>query len=42
MPPGMLLRISLSLDFPDDSVVSAWRLRLFPGKPSVSSDFLPK
>jgi hypothetical protein len=23
-------------------VVSAWRLRLFPGKPSVSDDFLPK
>jgi len=29
-------------DFPDGSVVSAWRLRLFPGKPSVSDDFLPK
>jgi hypothetical protein len=29
-------------DFPDDSVVSAWRLRLFPGKSSVSDDFLPK
>jgi transposase len=30
------------LDFPDDSVVSAWRLRIFPRKPSVSSDSLPK
>src|SRR2546423_12576064 len=29
-------------DFPDGSVVSAWRLRLFPGKPSVSDDFMPK
>jgi hypothetical protein len=27
---------------PGGSVVSAWRLRLFPGKPSVSNDFLPK
>jgi eukaryotic-like serine/threonine-protein kinase len=32
----------ISPDFPDDSVVSAWRLRLFPGKSSVSDDFLPK
>jgi Transposase DDE domain group 1 len=32
----------LGPDFPDGSVVSAWRLRLFPGKPSVSDDFLPK
>jgi prepilin-type N-terminal cleavage/methylation domain-containing protein len=32
----------LNPDFPDDSVVSAWRLRLFPGKSSVSDDFLPK
>jgi hypothetical protein len=31
-----------TLDFPDDSVVSAWRLRLFPGKPCVSDLFLPK
>src|SRR4051794_6516576 len=29
-------------DFPNGPVVSAWRLRLFPGKPSVSDDFLPK
>jgi hypothetical protein len=29
-------------DFPDGSVVSARRLRLFPGKPSFSDDFLPK
>src|SRR5262249_54038094 len=29
-------------DFPDGSVVSAWRLRLLPGKPSVSDDFLRK
>jgi hypothetical protein len=33
---------SLGPDFPDDSVVSAWRLRYCPGKPSVSDDFLPK
>src|SRR5262249_41120213 len=33
---------ALNPHFPDDSVVSAWRLRLFPGKPSVSDDFLPK
>jgi nucleotide-binding universal stress UspA family protein len=32
----------LDLDFPDDSVVSAWRLRMFPRKSSVSDDFLPK
>jgi hypothetical protein len=31
----------LNLDFPDDSVVSAWRLRIFPWKSSVSDDFLP-
>ena len=35
-------RKPLDLDFPDDSVVSAWRLRIFPGKSSVSDDFLPK
>jgi hypothetical protein len=29
-------------DFPDGSVVSAWRLRLSLGKPSVSHDFLLK
>jgi hypothetical protein len=29
-------------DFPDGFVVSAWRLRLFPAKPSVSHDFLLK
>jgi predicted metal-dependent HD superfamily phosphohydrolase len=29
-------------DFPDDSLVSAWRLRLLLGKPSVSASFLPK
>jgi hypothetical protein len=29
-------------DFPDASDVSAWRLRLFPGKPGVSDLFLPK
>jgi hypothetical protein len=29
-------------DFPDGMAVSAWRLRLFPGKPSVSDHFLPK
>jgi hypothetical protein len=29
-------------DFPDNSIVSAWRLRLFPGIPRVSDDFLPK
>jgi hypothetical protein len=28
--------------FPDGSVVSAWRLRLLPGKPSDSNDFLLK
>jgi hypothetical protein len=32
----------LNLDFPDDSVVSAWRLRISPRKSSVSDDFLPK
>ena len=31
-----------SPDCPDGSVVSARRLRLFPGKPSVSNDFLLK
>jgi HNH endonuclease len=31
-----------NLDFPDDSLISAWRLRLLLGKPSVSDDFLPK
>jgi hypothetical protein len=36
------MRKPLSLDFPDESLVSAWRLRLFTGKPSVSSGFLPK
>jgi hypothetical protein len=30
------------LDFPDDSVASAWRLRIFPENSSVSDDFLPK
>ena len=29
-------------DFPDGSAVSAWRLRLFPGKPSVSDPSLPE
>jgi hypothetical protein len=29
-------------DFPDGPVVSAWRLRLFLGKPSVSNNFLLK
>jgi hypothetical protein len=33
---------ALALDFPDESVVSAWRLRLFRGKPSVSDPCLPK
>jgi hypothetical protein len=33
---------SLALDFPDESAISAWRLRIFPGKPSVSDDFLSK
>jgi hypothetical protein len=33
---------SLTPDFPDGSIVSAWRLRHFPEKPSVSADFLPK
>jgi hypothetical protein len=32
----------LNPNFPDDSLISAWRLRLFLGKPSVSDDFLPK
>jgi hypothetical protein len=32
----------LNPDFPDGSVVSAWRLRLFLGKPSVSIDCLLK
>ena len=32
----------INLDFPDDSLVSAWRLRIFPGKPGVSRDSLPK
>src|SRR5262249_51461190 len=32
----------LNPDFPDDTVVSAWCLRLFPGKPSVSDNYLPK
>jgi hypothetical protein len=27
-------------DFPDDSLVSAWHLRLFPANPRVSDDFL--
>jgi hypothetical protein len=27
---------------PDGSIVSAWRLRHFPGKPSVSDPLLPK
>src|SRR5262245_55949259 len=31
-----------NLDFPDGMAVSAWRLRHFPGKPSVSDHFLPK
>jgi hypothetical protein len=35
-------RIYLSPDFPDCMAVSAWRLRHFPGKPSVSDDFLLK
>src|SRR5262249_45152965 len=39
---GVMRRSLLIPDFPDDSVVSAWRLRLFPGKPSVSDDLLPK
>jgi hypothetical protein len=29
-------------DFPDGSIISAWRLRHFPGKPSGSDEFLPK
>jgi hypothetical protein len=29
-------------DFPGDSLVSVGHLRLYPGKPSVSDDFLPK
>jgi hypothetical protein len=29
-------------DFPDSSLVSARRLRHFPGQPSVSDDLLPK
>ncbi len=33
---------AFNLDFPDGSVVSAWRLRPFLGKPSISDDFLPK
>jgi hypothetical protein len=32
----------LSPYFPDSSVVSTWRLRLFPEKPSASNNFLPK
>src|SRR5205807_64433 len=32
----------LSPDFPDGSVISAWRLRLSPGKPSVADHYLPK
>jgi hypothetical protein len=35
-------REPLTPDFPDGSIVSAWRLRHFPEKPSVSDDFLPK
>jgi hypothetical protein len=31
-----------TLDFPGDSLGSAWHLRLSPGKPSDSDDFLPK
>src|SRR5262249_26674738 len=31
-----------SPDFPDGMAVSAWRLRHFPGKPSVSDHFLQK
>src|SRR5262245_6590201 len=51
LPPDQVGRRALGViprpravnpDFPDGSVVSAWRLRLFPGKPSVSDDFLPK
>jgi hypothetical protein len=38
----VLLETAVGLAFPDDSVVSASRLRIFPGKPSVSDDFLPK
>jgi hypothetical protein len=40
------LRVSVEIpvppDFPDDSLVSAWRLRIFPRKSSASDDFLPK
>ena len=40
--PEALSQQSIDPDFPDGSIVSAWRLRLFLGKPSVSDDFLPK
>ena len=33
---------SFSPDFPDGMAVSAWRLRHFPEKPSVSDHSLPK
>jgi hypothetical protein len=36
------LSLRFDLDFPDDLVFSAWRLRIFPRKSSVSDDFLPK
>jgi hypothetical protein len=40
--PGLLDVCPLNPDFPDGSIVSAWRLRHFPGKPSVSDPLLPK
>src|SRR5262249_6423601 len=39
---GETLRSALNPHFPYDSSDSAWRLRLFPGKHSVSDDFVPK
>ena len=38
----VLFQTSISPDFPDGFVVSAWRLRIFLGKPSDSNDFLLK
>src|SRR5262249_1689688 len=39
---GAGVRRIIDPGFPDGSVVSAWRLRLFPGKPSVSDHYLQK
>src|SRR5262245_35521732 len=38
----MARSVTLGPHFPDDSVVSAWRLRIFPGKSRGYHDCLPR